>query len=60
VAVKKSKTEQKRGERCACADDLNFGEPQPDCGRCGGTGTVKEPNRSVGPTFNFSGKDRDR
>jgi hypothetical protein len=44
-------SEQKIGERCACADSLNFGEPQPDCSRCGGTGTVKAPEVSTGPIF---------
>jgi hypothetical protein len=43
---------QKKGERCACADDLNSGEPQPGCRRCGGTGYVQHPKRGTGPTFN--------
>lgn len=28
-------------ERCGCGDALNFGEPQPDCSQCGGTGFTK-------------------
>lgn len=48
--------DQKRGQKCACADDLNFGEPQPDCKRCHGTGTVKTPEAGVGPPFNWPKK----
>ena len=44
--------DQQRGEKCQCADALNFGEPQPDCSRCGGSGTVRDPDRSTGPIFN--------
>lgn len=44
-------SEQKPGDRCACADFLNFGEPQPDCHRCDGTGTVKDPEGTTGPVF---------
>lgn len=49
-------TKQNKGERCACADDLNFGEPQPDCSRCGGTGYVRNPNAETGPIFNWPKK----
>ena len=42
---------QKKGDPCSCADDLNFGEPQPDCSRCGGTGTVRDPEGETGPVF---------
>lgn len=46
----------KKGDRCPCADDLNFGEPQPDCHTCGGTGVVKRPNKKPDPVFNFKKK----
>lgn len=27
--------------KCGCCDDINFGEPAPDCPNCGGTGKPK-------------------
>jgi len=51
---------QKVGDKCACADDLNFGEPQPDCSRCWGTGRVRNPDANVGPVFNFPKDKEDR
>lgn len=48
---------QKKGDRCLCADALNFGEPQPDCSRCGGTGVVRKPDGDTGPVFYYDEKD---
>lgn len=44
---------QKVGDKCRCADALNFHEPQPDCRACGGTGTVKNPGGDTGVVFEW-------
>jgi hypothetical protein len=43
--------------RCECADDLNFGEPQPDCIACHGSGRrPKDGKPHPGPSFSFDQK----
>lgn len=38
---------------CECADDLNYGEPAPDCHACGGSGMRLKDKAPDGPIFNF-------
>ncbi len=39
---------------CECADALNFGEPQPDCTACGGSGRRPKDKLPDGPIFKES------